>query len=158
MDYLAVSSLTTPPGSTIFKRIWAEQVLIDTADSHSVSLCQHNTHFFHFKTRGEEVSWKIKLHYGETAKWEIIVAHWPSSRWEGGGRRSPAPLRASLRPQRVQTAHVVAHCEIQAHLQLRPLFAQHEGDTSVLGTDCAALHYSMQTIFYSHVWFTAQKA
>lgn len=59
---------------------------------------------------------------------------------------------------RVKTAHFEAHCGIQAHLQLWPLFARHKGSTSGLSNACAAFHCSIQSTFYSDVSLRAQKA
>lgn len=67
-DYLAVKLPHYTCSSTIFKWIWAKQMLIDTANSHSVSLCQHNTSSFPFP-KDAEVSWEIKLHYSSKNKY-----------------------------------------------------------------------------------------
>lgn len=59
---------------------------------------------------------------------------------------------------RVKMAHFVAHCGIQSHLQLWPLFAQHKGDISGLGEASAAFHCNIESTFYSYVSVKAQKA
>lgn len=59
---------------------------------------------------------------------------------------------------RAKREHFEEHCEIQAHLQLWPLFAQHKGSTSGLSNACAAFHCSIQTSFYSDVTVRAQEA
>lgn len=74
------------------------------------------------------------------------------------GRKFTGSSLLRSESHRVKTAHFEAHYEIQAHLQLWPLFAQHKGSTSGLGNACAAFHCSIQTTFYSDVLGRAWKA
>lgn len=114
MEYLAVSSLTIPPSSTIFKRIWAEQLLTDTTNSHSFFFCQNNTSFIS-KQGGGKLKDKIIIITVTNGKWEKYQSSLAVIKIARQGGSLPALLCSILNPT-VLKRHILRHIVESKHI------------------------------------------